>query len=498
MLLALTLPLWTEGTVPDCQPGQEPPFVEVTLPERRSTDALLIVAPGGSYEKWGAWEAASAKWFAAHGMATAVLHYRVPRPKCLPKHQCAWEDAQRAVRLVRSHAAEWKVNPESIGFIGFSAGGNLAIRTAVSSQTPAYARIDALDDVPCHVNWAVVCYPAYVLSDCKDYDGTNRQKGNPLDLKLDPSFAFDAKTPPICFLHGDDDSHSPMGSVRIYHKLRTMGIPAELHVYAKRRHADLPKDSWKPTVWTWLCQMKFVGGASVRTSASACSPQDRNDKDWWAKRHADKLTEIERRKSMEVVFLGDSITHYWENGRHVANWRKWTDNPKRQVLNLGFSGDRTEHVLWRIAHGELDGYRAKAVVLMIGTNNTGSFKRTEEPPENVAAGVRAVLGAIRAKQPQAKIVLCAILPRGKEKDLVNDVPRRNDEANSLIRRSCDGKDVIWCDFGNRYLDDKGAVDIRLLPDLLHPSDDGYDVFAEAVFPILDQILGLKEKNNEMQ
>ena len=90
------------------------------------------------------------------------------------------------------------------------------------------------------------------------------------------------------------------------------------------------------------------------------------------------------------------------------------------------------------------------------------------------------------------------MPRGKEKDLVNDVPRRNDEANSLIRRSCDGKDVIWCDFGNRYLDDKGAVDIRLLPDLLHPSDDGYDVFAEAVFPILDQILGLKEKNNEMQ
>ena len=258
MLLALTLPLWTEGTVPDFQPGQEPPFVEVSLPEKRTTDALMIVAPGGSYVKWCAWECAAAKWFQDKGLATAVLHYRVPRPKGLPKHQSAWEDAQRAVRLVRSHAAEWKVNPENIGIIGFSAGGNLAIRTAVSSQTAAYAHIDALDGVPCHVNWAVVCYPAYVLSDCKDFDGTNLQKGDPLDLELDPSFAFDAKTPPICFLHGDADSHSPMGSVRIYHKLRTMNIPAELHVFAGRRHADLPREMWKPLVWGWLRKMDFI------------------------------------------------------------------------------------------------------------------------------------------------------------------------------------------------------------------------------------------------
>ena len=256
IVAALTVPLWPEGFEPDRQPHQDQPFVEVTLPERRSTDALLIVAPGGSYEKWVSWEAASAKWFAERGLATAVLHYRVPRPKNLPKHQSAWQDAQRAVRLARSHAAEWKVDPERIGFLGFSAGGNLAIRTAVSSQTPAYPHVDALDDVPCHVNWAVVCYPAYALSDCKDFDGTNRQGGNPLDLALDPTFAFDAKTPPMCFLHGDADGHSPMGSVRVYHRLRTMGIPAELHVFSGRKHADLPKDRWE-TVWAWLEGISF-------------------------------------------------------------------------------------------------------------------------------------------------------------------------------------------------------------------------------------------------
>ena len=260
MLLALTLPLWTEGTVPDCRPGQELSFVEVSLPERRTADALMIVAPGGSYEKLCAWEGAAAKWFADKGLATAVLHYRVPRPEGLPKHQSAWEDAQRAVRLVRSHAAEWKVNPENIGFIGFSAGGNLAIRTAVSSQTSAYVRIDALDDLPCHVNWAVVCYPAYVLSDCKDYDGTNRQKGNPLDLALDPTFAFDAKTPPMFLLHGDVDDYSPMGSVLIYRELHKRKIPAQLFVYSKAVHGlghDVNIGKWELRIVDWMESMGF-------------------------------------------------------------------------------------------------------------------------------------------------------------------------------------------------------------------------------------------------
>lgn len=261
----LTLPLWPEGQVPDCQPHQNGPFVEVMLPERRQTDALILIAPGGSYEKWGTREAASSKWFLDRGMATAVLHYRVPRPKGLPKHQSAWQDAQRAVRIVRSHAKEWAINPERIGFLGFSAGGNLAIRVAVSSETPAYRAIDALDESSCNVNWAVACYPAYLLSDCKDYDGHNAQQGNPLDLELDPTLAFDAKTPPMCLLHGDKDGYSPMGSVRVYHRLRSIGVPAELHVFANRTHAfggskrkDVPAAHWKDRVWEWLRELEIV------------------------------------------------------------------------------------------------------------------------------------------------------------------------------------------------------------------------------------------------
>lgn len=256
---ALDLALWPEGKTPDFQSTQSKPLISVTMPTNRVSNALMIVAPGGSYEKWSDWEGKCAGYFNSHGMATALLRYRTPRPANLPKHVSAWQDAQRAVRLCRLHAAEWGVSPDNIGFIGFSAGGNLALLAATSSQTSAYARIDSVDDLPCHVNWAIVCYPAYVLSDCVGYDGTNRKNGNPLDLEIDPIFKFDALTPPMCFLHGDADDYSPMGSVRAYHRLRTMGIPSEMHVFAKRGHADLPRGMWQDVVWRWLDKMGWTG-----------------------------------------------------------------------------------------------------------------------------------------------------------------------------------------------------------------------------------------------
>ena len=244
----------------------------------------------------------------------------------------------------------------------------------------------------------------------------------------------------------------------------------------------------------FLCMSSF--GLLARDASRATSPSSRiGDNRWWGPRHEQKLLEIAQKKGFDVVFLGDSITHYWEE-RHAANWAKWTADPAYKVLNLGFSGDRTEHVLWRIAHGELDGYRAKVLVLMIGTNNAGHLGEREEPASNVAAGVRAILDAIKAKQPQAKVVLCAILPRGKKEDFEQNVPWRNNEANVLIRRFCDGKDVIWCDFGNQFLGERGVVDARLLPDRLHPSDAGYDVFGASVFPVVDRLLGLKKDPSE--
>ena len=242
--------------------------------------------------------------------------------------------------------------------------------------------------------------------------------------------------------------------------------------------------------YVFLAILAFAVPVFARDASKAATPASRiGDNKWWGPRHKEKLAEIASRKEFNVVFLGDSITHYWEGCRD--SWKKWTGGSDYKALNLGYSGDKTENVLWRILNGELDGYSAKVIVLMIGTNNTGHLKPDEEPAENVAVGIRAILDVIGERQPNAKIVLCAVLPRGKKEDFANNVPWRNNEVNVLIRKFCDGKNVIWCDFGNRFLAARGEIDARLMPDRLHPSLAGYDVFGASVFPVIDGILGLK-------
>ena len=135
-----------------------------------------------------------------------------------------------------------------------------------------------------------------------------------------------------------------------------------------------------------------VAGADIRAVTPV--PQNADTNSWWMKRHAQKLERVKAGGS-RVVFIGDSITHFWEgNGR--AQWEKSFAGAPYHALNLGYSADRTEHVLWRLDHGELDGYEAKAVVLMIGTNNTGHWPFEKEPPADTIIGVRAVLDKIRA------------------------------------------------------------------------------------------------------
>lgn len=253
--------LWPEGRIPSAQTNQCIPWLRWYAPPEQKNDACLIVSPGGAYVGWGHTAEGEdiCRWANSIGMTAVLLRYRTPRPVGLAKHITAWQDAQRAIRLVRSEAKKRAFSPENIGFIGFSAGGHLTLMAALSSQTPAYAPVDERDRIPCHLNWAVPVYPAYVLSDGED--GPN--KGNDLSLAINPEFKFDAKTPPMIFFHGDGDPFSAMGSLRIYNRLRQMGISGEVHILAKRGHCfhfyPTPKKDtfsamWLDTLRAWLVQ----------------------------------------------------------------------------------------------------------------------------------------------------------------------------------------------------------------------------------------------------
>ena len=204
---------------------------------------------------------------------------------------------------------------------------------------------------------------------------------------------------------------------------------------------------------------------------------------WWANRFLSRHMEIEKvkGKSVDVVFIGDSIMHFWE-WKHPENWKKFTAN--RTALNLGYGGDRTQHVLWRIAHGELDGYDAKCIVLMIGTNNN-SGKDTK--PENVANAIELIVSKIREKQPNAKLVLHPIFPRGNSAQSVRHAEARvrNNKTNELLKQFAekDGK-IVWVDFNDKLVDATGWVPKSIMRDEIHPTAEGYDIWAAALAPVL--------------
>ena len=206
---------------------------------------------------------------------------------------------------------------------------------------------------------------------------------------------------------------------------------------------------------------------------------------WQMERHREKMAAVTN-GGAKVVFIGDSIAHFWEtNGK--AQWKAFFASGARKALNLGTSADRTEHVLWRLTEGkELDGYEAKCILLMIGTNNSGHFPFAEEPPVDTIMGIRAILDVIRKKQPKARTILTAIFPRGAD---ATDARRlRNDVVNKEIATFADGKSVIWCDFSDKFLDAQGRLSRELFPDLLHPNARGYEIWASAVVPLVDAVL----------
>ena len=235
-----------------------------------------------------------------------------------------------------------------------------------------------------------------------------------------------------------------------------------------------------------LMTVLVLGAASAFATIRAVSHDDYGKENaWQRKRHAEKM-EIVTNGGAKVVFIGDSITHFWESSGK-AQLGKYFSEGDMKMLDLGVSADRTEHVLWRLNEGgELDGYEAKCILLMIGTNNTGHFPIEKEPPGDTILGIREILRTIRAKQPKAMVVLTAIFPRSgasADRDRV-----RNDIVNKEIQKFADGKNIFWCDFNDQFLTATGVLSPEIFPDRLHPNARGYEIWYSAVKPYIDSAL----------
>jgi len=193
---------------------------------------------------------------------------------------------------------------------------------------------------------------------------------------------------------------------------------------------------------------------------------------WWMPRHKNKLLVKNEMNQVDLVFLGDSITHGWET-KAPKDWQQYYG--KRNALNIGFNGDRTEHVLWRLQNGEVDNIAPKLVVLMIGTNNT---KYRNDTPKDTALGIKRIIEELKNRLPQTKVLLLAIFPRGAN---VNDPLRKiNAEVNAIIKGFDDEKHVHYLDINHIFLDKKGNLSKSVMQDLLHPNPSQYKLWGQAI------------------
>jgi arylsulfatase A-like enzyme/lysophospholipase L1-like esterase len=211
---------------------------------------------------------------------------------------------------------------------------------------------------------------------------------------------------------------------------------------------------------------------------TAVIPATRGDEAWWQNRDREKREQANP-GDYQLVFIGDSITQGWEGaGREV--WNEFFES--RRALNLGFSGDRTEHVIWRLTHNQLGPNRPKVAVVMIGTNNTG---HQMQDPDEVAAGIERILKLLAEKSPETRVLLLGIFPRGAspwDPGRVNNVG-----INQRIRRLADGDRVHYLDLGNAFLASDGTLSREVMPDYLHLSAEGYRRWAQALEPALRRL-----------
>lgn len=253
-------PLEAEESVQPPRAGETPPVQRVTNVRKptlkvfrpakdKDCGAAVVIAPGGAYNilAWDKEGEEVARWLNTLGVTGCVLKYRVPRRAGEPSNEPpsrALQDGQRAVRLVRSRAKDWGIDPKRVGMLGFSAGGHLTAATATGHDGRRYEPVDDIDQVSSRPDFVVLVYPAYLVT----------PKGD----GLLPTIKVNKQTPPMFLAHAADDRVAPENSVQMFLALKRAGVPAELHVYSRGGHgfglrpSDRPVSHWPERCAEWM------------------------------------------------------------------------------------------------------------------------------------------------------------------------------------------------------------------------------------------------------
>ncbi len=217
-------------------------------------------------------------------------------------------------------------------------------------------------------------------------------------------------------------------------------------------------------------------GAANQTTNTAVIPVPRAKT--WVVRH-EGFVAIAQKGGVDLLFMGDSITDGWRT-RGANVWAKYY--APLHAANFGIGGDQTQHVLWRIDNGELDGINPKVIVLMIGTNNGGS-----NSPAEIAYAIKVIIDTIQAKCPDTKILLLGVFPRNRKNDTQAQIEAPA-KINKIIARYDNGKTVRYLNINKKFIGPDGKVPAAIMPDFLHPNEHGYQIWADAMEPLLAKMM----------
>lgn len=222
------------------------------------------------------------------------------------------------------------------------------------------------------------------------------------------------------------------------------------------------------------------------TPAIDDAPTKAGDYDWLARHRA--VLETNKKQRVDLIFVGDSITHGWGGEPADPKWNGWknelweTHFRRYNPVNMGFGWDRTEHVLWRFENGALDGIHPKVAVVMIGTNNLW-----RDSAEDIALGIEKIVGTLRKKLPSTRVLLLAIFPRDPEPGTENR--KKINLVNGSIAKLASDDKVTFLNIGPRFLEPGGRISKEIMPDYLHLSPKGYEIWAKAMGPTLRRLIG---------
>ncbi len=226
--------------------------------------------------------------------------------------------------------------------------------------------------------------------------------------------------------------------------------------------------------WTLAWTLLLTSAAWAQKDApsaggTATKPEPRAG--GWMMRHESFNNRV-KQGNVDLLFIGDSITQGWEGAGKEA-WAKYYG--KRNAVNLGIGGDRTQHVLWRLDNGNIEGIKPKAAVLMIGTNNSNGMDNTAE---EIGAGITAIVKKLNDKLPETKVLILAVFPRGAGPSPQRD---KNAKASEIAAKLADNKRVFYLDIGPKFLDADGkTLSKEIMPDLLHLNQKSYEIWAESI------------------